>query len=63
MHIESKLNVECFFQKVSNRTAINIYVYGVLVYENTDKRKLLELEKKKRLNRIVFNKHRFDSIT
>ena len=38
--------------------------YGVLVYANTDKSKLLELEMKiRRLIRIIFYKHRTDSIT
>ena len=41
-----------------------IIQYGVLVYANTDKTKLLELEMKiRRLIRIFFNKHRMDSIT
>ena len=38
--------------------------YGVLVYANTDKTKLLELKMKiRRLIRIIFYKHRMDSIT
>ena len=41
-----------------------IIQYGVLVYANTDKTKLLELEMKiRRLIRIIFYKHRMDSIT
>ena len=41
-----------------------IIQYGVLVYANTDKTKLLELEMKiRRLIRIIFYKHRMDSNT
>ena len=41
-----------------------IIQYGVLVYANTDKTKLLELEMKiRRLIRKFFYKHRMDSIT
>ena len=41
-----------------------IIQYGVLVYANTDKTKLLELEMKiRRLLRIIFYKHMMDSIT
>ena len=41
-----------------------IIQYGVLLYANTDKTKLLELEMKiRRLIRIFFYKHRMDSIT
>ena len=41
-----------------------IIQYGVLIYANTDKTKLLELEMNiRRLIRIIFYKHRMDSIT
>ena len=41
-----------------------IIQYEVLVYANTDKTKLLEMEMKiRRLIRIIFYKHRMDSIT
>ena len=47
-----------------SKTKKNVWIFGVLVYANTDKTNLLELEMKiRRLIRIIFYKHRMDSIT